>query len=189
MIFKEMFRNLPELETKRVLLRRPSINDAEDMYEYTSNPAVTEYLRWDYHRSIETTINFIKHINTKRDEGTCIEWGAEFKENRKFIGMFGFVGYDDNSKCAELGYVLNDKYWHKGIASEIVSAIIEWAFNSNDLNKIYARHQADNIGSGRVMIKNGMIFEGLQREHFFKNGTFRDVKEYGLLRKEYNSPA
>lgn len=189
MNIKEMYKTLPVIETQRTLLRTPTLKDTDDIYEYTSNPKVAEYLTWDYHKTKESTINFINHIIKISSEGSCIEWCVEYKENKKVIGMFGFVRHDQQSRYVELGYVLNEKYWNKGIGTEIVKELIKWAFSSDDINKIYATHQDNNNGSGKIMTNNNMKYEGTLKEHFYKNGKYIDLKCYGLLRKEYKISA
>jgi RimJ/RimL family protein N-acetyltransferase len=70
----------------------------------------------------------------------------------------------------ELGYWIGEPYWGRGYATEAVSALIRYGFDTVGLNRIYARHLARNPASGRVMAKAGMQREGAQRQHVLKSG-------------------
>jgi RimJ/RimL family protein N-acetyltransferase len=69
--------------------------------------------------------------------------------------------------------------------TEAARAVIAWAFDAYGLEKVFARADAENRGSWRVMEKAGMTREGLHRSHRVLRGERRDEVVYGLLRADW----
>jgi len=176
----------PILETSRLILKKISSEDAEDMFEYASDPEVTKYLSsWEYHKNIEDSLKFINLLLSRYEKGNPSDWGVYLKENGKLIGTCGFSFIDEKNMVGEVGYVLGRKYWNKGIMTEAVRKVIEFGFEKLNLNRIQARCKVENIASERVMQKVGMKFEGVLREAVFAKGRFWDMKMYSILKREY----
>ena len=96
---------------------------------------------------------------------------------------------DHESQRAEIGYSLSSLHWGKGLMTEAARAVVDWAFQTYPINRMYAWSDPRNIGSWRVMEKLGMKREGLLRSHTKWNGTFRDRLYYGILRTELEAGA
>jgi [ribosomal protein S5]-alanine N-acetyltransferase len=90
---------------------------------------------------------------------------------------------------AELGYWIGHASWGRGIASEAVHRILQWAFVESNLHRVYAQVIASNRRSHRVLEKAGMTLEGTRRGHLRKGRRFVDVDQYGVLREEWLSLA
>ncbi|MCS7202783.1 MAG: GNAT family N-acetyltransferase [Dictyoglomus sp.] len=180
-----IFDNFPVLETPHLILRKISLSDAEDLFEYAKDKEITKYLSWEPHKSIEDSVRFIEFMLIKYEREGYGDWGIEFKENRKLIGTCGYVWWDRKNSKAEIGYVLSRKYWKRGLMTEAVKEIIKFGFEKMFLNRIQARCIIENIASERVMQKVGMKFEGILREDIFIRGNYWDTKLYSILRKEF----
>jgi RimJ/RimL family protein N-acetyltransferase len=87
---------------------------------------------------------------------------------------------------AELGYWLGHASWGRGLASEAVQRILQWAFVESNLHRVYAQVIASNRRSHRVLEKAGMTLEGTRRGHLRKGRRFVDVDQYGVLREEWS---
>lgn len=175
---------MPPLETKRLLLRKLTLDDANDMFEYACEPDITKYVPWEYHKSIEDTLTFLRTVMKKYEENIGADWGIVLKESNKLIGTIGVRLSPENAR-AEIGYALSKNYWNKGITIEAMNEIIRFGFNKMDLNRIEARAQVKNVASQRVMIKAGMTYEGTIREESFAKGEYHDFMLFSILRKEY----
>ena len=68
--------------------------------------------------------------------------------------------------------------------TEALIAVIDYAFESMDLNRIEAQHELTNPSSGRVMEKCGMQKEGVLRQRLYNKGKFVDVALYAILRSD-----
>jgi len=102
------------------------------------------------------------------------------------VGACGFVGWSPEHARAEMGYVLNRRYWGRGLVLEAVRAMISFGFERMDLNRVEARCVAENTASARVMEKAGMAYEGTLRQREFLKGVYRDMKLYAILRGEHH---
>lgn len=180
-----IFKGNPRLETERLILRKLVLEDAQDIFEYASDDQVTQYMTWNSHKSIEETLGFINYTlgRYERDEGG--EWGITLKETGKLVGCTGIVNYDRNNKRLELGYVLARPYWGRGIMPEAVKRVIQFVFEEMGINRIECYHYLPNEKSGRVMQKAGMTFEGIAREKYFIKERFWDVKQYAILKRDW----
>ncbi len=117
---KRVFKNLPELSTKRLLLRRIIKTDIDDIFNYASRPMVTKYTIWEYHRTKKDTKAFIKHVLAKYKRGEPASWAVTDKKSRKVIGTAGYETYSDTHKTAGIGYALSPDGWNKGYMTEAV---------------------------------------------------------------------
>lgn len=76
-------------------------------------------------------------------------------------------------------------YWGQGYCTEAAREIVDYGFNTLDLHRIYALHYSRNTGSGKVLQKLGMTYEGKQRQHYQRFGRWEDAALYGMLKAEY----
>lgn len=181
MKIKDVFGDLPELETPRLLLRKLRLGDAADMFEYASDPEVAREVTWDAHRSVEDSRGFIAMVLKKYAAGEVSEWGLELKENGKLVGTCGFVWWKPDHAKAEIGYALARACWGRGLMPEAVRAVIDFAFDKMALRRLEARCNDSNPGSEKVMLKCGMQYEGLLRAAMYEKGGFKNLKLYSLL--------
>ncbi|MDE7076233.1 MAG: GNAT family N-acetyltransferase, partial [Clostridia bacterium] len=85
-------------------------------------------------------------------------------------------------RTAELGYYIGVEHWGKGIMTEAVRLVCKHVFDNTDIVRIYAEPFAENIGSCRILEKNGFHLEGIMRKNAYKNGVLRDMKLYALVK-------
>lgn len=187
MQIEDIYGNLPTLETERLLLRKMTLDDAPDMFEYASDREVTRYTSWHAHMSLNDTLDFIKATLQKYESGKVSSWGIIYKENNKFIGACGFLSWVPQIYRAEIGYVLSNKYWNMGIMTEAMKAVISFGFEKMELNRIEAVCKPENAASERLLQKLGMSFEGIPREYVLLKGSYHDIKMYSLLKKEFSA--
>ena len=100
------------------------------------------------------------------------------------VGGIGFtVQHDVAYRSAEIGYWLGEEFWGRGIASEALVAVTEYAFSKYDLCRIYAHVFEWNRASARVLEKAGYAFEGRLRKSVTKNGQTIDQLMYAAVRE------
>ncbi len=181
------FAGNPTLETGRLILRTLQAGDAKELFEYAKKPNVTRYLTWEPHNSISDTLEYIKMVSDKIKNDQAGEWGIQLKETGEIIGSIGFVLYEQNGSCGELGYVIDDKYWGQGIMTEAIRRVIQFAFENMGLQRVEAVHYPENPASGKAMQKAGMLYEGLLRSKTFAKDKYWDLKMYAITRNDYIS--
>src|SRR5690606_3577171 len=102
----------------------------------------------------------------------------------KCIGCIDLNIDIENDKSI-FGYVLNRKFWNKGIMTEALEEIIRINFEELCLNRIEAMHFVGNEASGKVMSKCGMKYEGMRKKELFIKGKYWDIVHYGLIKEEW----
>jgi ribosomal-protein-alanine N-acetyltransferase len=90
---------------------------------------------------------------------------------------------DVNRRSAEIGYWLGAAFWGRGIATEAVTLVTEWAFEAHGLLRIFAQPFAKNLPSRRVLEKAGYDLEGTMRCSAIKDGEMRDQCLYARVRE------
>lgn len=99
------------------------------------------------------------------------------------VGGIGLRPDDDiNRHCAEIGYWLGEEYWGRGIATEAVTAVTDYALRSLGFGRLYAQIFEWNESSVRVLEKSGYEFEGRLRKSAIKEGTVIDQLLYACVR-------
>jgi ribosomal-protein-alanine N-acetyltransferase len=182
---REVLKDLPTLETERLILRKMILNDAEAVFAYASNSEVSRYTLWETHRSIEDSRAFLEFATQKYENGGEPDWGIVYRGNGCLVGACGLVNWEAEHARAEVGFVLSREYWGRGLMSEAVRAILRFGFERMNLNRIEARCIAENAASARVMEKAGMVYEGTLRQREYIKGAYRDIKLYAILKKGF----
>lgn len=104
-----------------------------------------------------------------------------FDENTH-IGNIFISGLSSYHQKGELTYVIGEtRYWGKGVASFAIAKMIKIEKAERNLNKLYAGIASGNVGSGKVLEKNGFVLEGTRKQHLFYCGEFFDQLDYGLI--------
>lgn len=184
---KNVFQDLPTIETERLILRKITEDDVESIFEYGSNEEVARYVTWDTHQTLDDTKAFVDFVLNQYALNKPAHWGIVHKSDGKFIGSIDFVSWKPQHRTAEIGYVLSRPYWGKGIITEAASRVIQFGFEEMDLVRIQAKCFTANRGSERVMEKVGMTYEGTIRKGIYLKGAHQDMKLYSILKEEYES--
>ena len=171
------------LETCRLILRQYRMEDADDMYNnWASDPSVTRYLTWPCHSGVEITRMLLTDWISRYSDGGFFNWAIELKETGNVIGNISVVRLDEPVSQAEIGYCMSRALWGRGIMPEALRAVIGYLFDTVEVERVTACHDANNPKSGRVMQKAGMKFEGIMRGAGRNNQGICDEVRYGLLR-------
>lgn len=165
------------LETERLIIRDFVSDDAEGLHEIFSDAETMKNCEPAY--DMEKTRDFLESFCI----GRCGALAAVHKASGKLIGYVLFKEYEE--EVYEIGWIFNRNYWRQGYAYECCSTIIDHAFRSMNVHKIFAE-AIDGIKSVGLMKKLGMKPEGIQRKQTRDNdNNWADLHFYGLLREEY----
>ena len=175
------------LETKRLILRKIRLSDSKDMFNnWASNSNVTKFMTWPTHKSEEITIMVINSWLDQYNNDNFYQWAIELKDTHQVIGTISAVNVVNVTKEVEIGYCIGEPWWNKGITSEALSVVVDFFFHEVEANRVCACHDADNIASGKVMIKNNMKYEGtLRKKGITSTGKICDLTYYSILKEEY----
>lgn len=98
-------------------------------------------------------------------------------------GGIGIHPQDDiQRKNAELGYWLAEPFWGRGIISDAIKQVVKIAFDTFDIDRIFARPFGTNIASQRVLEKNNFRLEGRFEKTLIKDGVLLDELVYAIRR-------
>lgn len=170
-------------ETDRLILRKFKADDAEQIFNnYSSKDTVTKYLSWKTHKSVEDAKSFLNgFVLPAYENDDTYRWAIVLKETNEVVGSIDVVRMDKPKKKVELGWVLDDTHWGKGIMPEAGKIVLDYLVEEG-FERIQAFHNIENGKSGRVMEKIGMQFEGVLRKFTTNNdGELIDVKMYAYV--------
>jgi ribosomal-protein-alanine N-acetyltransferase len=173
------------IETKRLLLRKFMVEDAEAMFQnWASDKEVTKFLTWPAYTSLDTAIHILNEWTTFYEKPDFYQWAIVPKNLNEPIGSISVVSINEKTQMAEIGYCIGRPWWNRGITSEALSAVINFMFDQVGANRIQAKHDVNNPHSGLVMKKCGMKYEGTLRSADVNNQGVCDVSIYALLKSD-----
>ena len=160
-------------------LRSWRMSDLESLVFHANNPNVCVDLRdrfpHPYTRSHGRS--FLKRVREgERELVFAIAVGGEA------VGGIGLRLQDDIDRVsAEIGYWLGEPFWGKGITTDALRALTDYAVQAHGLTRVYAVPFARNIASCRVLEKAGYVLEGRLRRSAIKNGELTDQLQYAFV--------
>ncbi|TVP85087.1 MAG: N-acetyltransferase [Acholeplasmataceae bacterium] len=165
------YRRMPEVHLDDIMLRTLRKEDVNDMYDYGSDPEVTRFLNWGPFTDIKEAKWAIKHVFFKRLRRQLpIGYAIIDVKTSKMIGTIDFHSKMEGRNGAEIGFALHRAYWHQGIMTKAVKAMIPLGFDHLGYDVIIVKHLKANAASQRVIEKNGFLYLGsepfsLQKKH------------------------
>lgn len=173
------------IETERLILRPFTKEDAQTMYDnWASDPEVTKYLTWPAYTSVDTAHEILSIWTQEYEKKDFYQWAIELKEIGQPIGSISVVEQNEKAKVAHIGYCIGKDWWHCGIMSETLKAVMNYLFDEVGFNRLESRHDTNNPNSGKVMAKCGMKFECTMRQSDWNNQGICDASWYALLKEE-----
>jgi ribosomal-protein-alanine N-acetyltransferase len=152
-------KGLERIETPRLVFVRPTAADAQAIFErYGSDPAVTRYLAWPTHRSVDDAQLFIDFSESEWSRSPAGPFLILSKTDGRLLGATGLSF--DGSGAATTGYVLATDAWGQGYATEALQAMVDLA-RSLGLPALGAFCHPDHIPSIRVLGKCGFKPDGV----------------------------
>ena len=175
----------PTLHTARLRLRPFSEADADALFALHSNAHVLRY--WDSPPWSEPSRaeRFIAACRQIEEEGSGARLAIDRVTDGAFVGWCGLTQWNADYRSASMGYCLTEAAWGHGYATEAARAVLQWAYETLDLNRVQAETDTRNVASAHVLEKLGFVREGTLREDCIVNGEVSDSWVYGLLRREW----
>jgi len=174
------------LETTRLRLRRFRDDDCALFMAYRNDPEVARYQSWEGITESEarTLIHEVKEIQPWAP-GEWLQIAIELKETGEIVGDCAFKIEEDDERQAEIGYTLARAYQGRGIASEAVSCVLDYAFASMGLHRVIAITDVENAPSVALLELLGLRREGHFHQNVWFKGKWGDEYLYAILREEW----
>ena len=179
------YRNLPTLETPRLVLRPIALDDVPDVFAYASDAEVTRYLRWESHQTLAQTESYVRGVLHDYQEDRDGPWGIVDKASNRLIGHIHLMDLSAQHHKAHIGFVLARSCWNNGLATEALLHVLAYVFGTLDLHRVEGFSLVGNGAAMRVMEKAGMQKEGVLRDYLFQKGDFRDFAVYAILQRDF----
>jgi len=175
----------PTLHTARLRLRALTSADVDALFALHSSAYVLRY--WDAPPWTEPARaeRFIAACRQMAEEGSGARLAMDRVSDGAFIGWCGLTRRNPDYRSASMGFCLDDAAWGHGYATEAAGALLQWAFDTLDLNRVQAEADTRNAASARVLEKLGFVCEGTLREDCVVNGEVSDSWVFGLIRREW----
>jgi [ribosomal protein S5]-alanine N-acetyltransferase len=171
------------IETARLLLRRPVVADAAEIYKnYASNPRVTRYMSWPVHRSLSDAERFLRELAEAVERNEQFSWAIVEQRSRWLCGMIGVMLQPPR---AVFGYCLAEEVWGAGYASEAAAAIVPLVWQQPEIERLEAFCHTSHTRSARVLEKSGLRYVGVDRGHSMLPGLGpgrHDMLHYAVCR-------
>lgn len=176
-----------QIETSRLILRRFELSDASALYDnWASDPKVTKYLMWPTHTDLTVSEKVLKDWVDSYQKMNYYHWAIVLKgEGNRPIGCIGAVDSNEMVSMLHIGYCIGSQWWHQGITSDALKAVIDFLFEEVGALRIESRHDPHNPNSGSVMKKCGMKYEGTLRNSDWNNQGICDASYYSILKSEW----
>jgi ribosomal-protein-alanine N-acetyltransferase len=168
-----------EIKLKSCLVRSWRLGDADAIARHANNHKIWLNLRdaFPYPYTVQDAREFIKSLKDRTPETTFA-----ISVNGEAAGSVGFVlRHDVERVSAEIGYWLAEPFWGRGIATEALVAMTEYAMATHHLTRMYALPFAWNAASCRVLEKAGYTLEARLRRSAIKNGLITDQLQYAFV--------
>ena len=176
------------LRTDRLVLRRFTESDVDNLVELDADPRVMRFLTNGKPTSrAEIEERVLPRMLRLAPAGF---WAAEDPDSGVFLGWFALEPGEDRPGELELGYRLRARAWGRGLATEGARALVRVAFDELGADRVWAQTMAVNAASRRVMAKAGLRYVRTFHAHFDDPipGTEHGEVEYGLRRAEWRGP-
>ena len=183
-MYNDMMRIPERMETARLLLRAPLLEDAAVVFAgWAQDKEVTRYLTWRPHQTIQETERFIQSCLLAWEQETRFPYMIIPKESSEVIGM---IDPRIEGPKVGIGYGAARAHWGKGYIPKATRAIIEWAFQQPSIYRVYATTDVENVASQRVLEKVGMQCEGTLRKYILHpniSDVPRDSYMYAIIKE------
>lgn len=152
-------------ETERLRLRAIEPSDRKLIFElYTGDPIASKYMSFPCAKKETDGDPFLRQVQASftgsPTDAVFFSWLIQLKDTGEYVGSCGMDPHDGETVGG--GYILNPRFWGRGIATEAWCALVRWAQTQPEVRRIVAWFHPDNAASGNVMRKSGMVCEGIQ---------------------------
>ncbi|MBA3706738.1 MAG: GNAT family N-acetyltransferase [Bacteroidetes bacterium] len=178
------FSPFPTIITERLILRKVTENDVNEIFFLRSDKQVMKYIDRPSAQSIEDVFLYIQKIANLQNHNESITWGISLKNDPKIIGYLGFWNIKKEHFRSEIGYILHPNHHKKGIMQEALTAILDHGFKVFKFHSVEANVNPLNSSSIKLLERNNFKREAYFKEDYFFEGKFLDSAIYSLLTPE-----
>jgi [ribosomal protein S5]-alanine N-acetyltransferase len=175
----------PTIDLDGARLRPLRTTDVDALYGYLRDPVVTALTSFPV-ISVPMVEAMIEKSLRRWATGDLAKWAVARRDDDQLVGTCGFNEWSQAHRWAELAYDLAQPCWGKGLMSQAVTAVLQWAFRQNHVDRVHAFVRVDNSRSERLLERSGFVREGHLRSYRICRGQPHDFYIYSLLRADWD---
>jgi RimJ/RimL family protein N-acetyltransferase len=182
------------IQGERIRLRRDERTDIPEFVKWLNDPEVRRYLSFMMPISMANEElwfeNMLRLLAAEQPFAIEIRKTSYEKEAEtwQMIGNCSFMDMDHTARSAEVGLFIGDKScWNKGYGTEVMRLLLQFGFETLNLNRIFLRVDEHNKGGIRAYHKAGFVEEGRLRQAVYRDGEYFDFLIMSVIRSEWNS--
>ena len=178
-----------KLTTDRLILRDYCEGDFEAYYKLKTDEETMYYMQdiklGSREEGKKDFADVLKDMKSEHRKFFFLH--MELKETHEQVGSIGYTVVDETpiGKIVHLGYFTYKKFWGNGYTSEALGKLLEFAFTKDNVYRVTTGCLKENVGSEKVMIKNGLIKEAEHIDYEWHDGKMKTRLEYRLLKREW----
>ena len=142
------------LETERLILRQFEDGDISAIFEIMRKPEVM--YAWEHGFILEETQDWLTRQKARYQQDGIGYMAVILKETGVLIGQAGLLKSKiDVQPVTEIGYIFDNAYWGKGYATEAAKVLVNAAFDTLGIDKLYCTMRPENLPSVKVAERSG----------------------------------
>ncbi len=167
----------------RTYLRPVDKADAPALAAWFNDPDVTQFLQRYRPMTVGLEEAFIEQVNAHE---TDLHLGIVTREGDRLIGCLGLHHVDVRCRHALFGIMVGVKdFWGKGHGTEATRLLLDHAFLTLNLNRVWLEVYEFNPRAVRCYEKPGFRHEGRLRQHCYREGRYWDTLVMGMVRSDW----
>lgn len=174
--------HIPVIHTARLVLRPVREDDLEDVLEIFSDPETLRHFAQEPLEDLTQAREFLGEKLEGVNKGLRKYWAICLAENDRMIGHFVLFNLSEVNRRAEVGYILNRRFWRNGYASEVLSRMVDHCFETENLGRLEADVDPENTSSLKLLERHGFQREGYFRKRWYFRERWYDSVMFGLLK-------
>ncbi|MCD8238078.1 MAG: GNAT family N-acetyltransferase [Clostridiales bacterium] len=175
------------LETDRLILRKITLDDGSAMLSnWASDEKTTAYLSWPAHKNLKETRAVIHKWVEGYSRPLGYNWGIEIKETGELIGNIEVVSKNAGQQLCQVAFCIGSKWWNNGYATEALKEVLNFLLNKVGFYVVEAQYLAENPAAGKVLMKAGMIKDGVMRKRYMGKSEPMELVmiRYSIIKSE-----
>jgi [ribosomal protein S5]-alanine N-acetyltransferase len=164
----------------RLKLRRPKLSDADALFEIGSDPEVARYADWPLNTERGPALERLRQRPEQWESGAEYYWVITLLRDDRAIGA---VSTRVQLHAADVGYLLDRRHWGHGYATDAARAIVEWAFSTPTIRRVWATCDTQNAASARVLERIGLEREGTLRQAIVRPNLSNEPRDAYIYAK------
>ena len=175
----DVFGTFPNLRNHRIVIRKMEEADVDDLIKITSNPNVYRYIPpFLYRKSRASLLTAIRNIGDRdfKHKKWIVAGIYLIEEPDQLIGLAEMFDYKKRMNQITIGYLINESYWHRGLATEAVQLMQDYLCNEIGIQNLKAFTMPENLFSEKALLKNHF-----EKEHHTVQGRNWGGNEIAVL--------